>query len=52
MDTSEEGGEGGGGKANDGRIAVATYNVRDDRNGGLLSMARALDHTNVNVDVV
>ena len=34
------------------KIAVATYNIRDGRNGGLLSVARAFDHTNVDVAVV
>ena len=30
-------------------IAIACYNIRDGRNGGLLSAARALDHANVDV---
>ena len=47
-----EGGEGGKEQSHKERIAVATYNIRDGRNGGLLSVARALDHANVNVAVV
>ena len=30
-------------------IALASYNIRDGRNAGLLSAARALDHANVDV---
>ena len=37
---------------NEGNIAIASYNIRDGRNGGLLSVARALDHANVDVAVV
>ena len=52
-ETSEGGGEGGGKRpARNGRIAVATYNIREGRGEGLLSTARALDHANVDVAVV
>ena len=37
---------------NEGNIAIASYNIRDGRNGGLLLVARALDHANVHDDVV
>ena len=33
-------------------VAVTSYNIRDGRNEGLLSAARALDHANVDVAVV
>ena len=35
-----------------GHVAIATHNIRDGRNGGLLSVARAFDHANVDVAVV
>ena len=44
----------GGGRrrpARCGRVTVATYNIRDGRDGGLLLMARALGHANVDVAV-
>ena len=48
-----EGGEGGGERPmRNGRVAVATYNIRDGRGGGILSTARALDHANVDVTVI
>ena len=46
------GGEGGGHPARSGRVAVATYNIQNDRSGGLLSTMRALDQANVNIAAV
>jgi len=47
-----KGERGGKRPARNERVAVATYNIRDGRSGGLLSTARALDHANVDVAVV
>ena len=47
-----KGERGGKWPSRDGRIAVATYNIWDDRAAGILSTARALDHANVDVAIV
>ena len=47
-----KGERGGKRPARSGRVAVATYNIRDGRAAGLLSAARAFDHANVDLAVV
>ena len=52
MAEASEEGEGGKRPARNGRVAVATYNIWDGRGGDLSSMARVLDHANVNFAVI
>ena len=52
MVSKGEGGEGGKEQRHKERIAVATYNIQDGRNGGFLSVTWALDHANVDIAVV
>ena len=49
---TSEGGEGGKRPARSGRVAVATYNIRDGRAAGLLSATQVFDHANVDLAVV
>ena len=48
----EKGGKGKKAQRKKSEVAVACYNIRDGRNLGLLSAARALDHANVDVAVL
>ena len=52
MVEAEEGGAGGKRPARCGHVAVATYNIRDARDGRLLLTTQALDHVTVTVAVV